>query len=99
MKKFLVMILLAMLFACPAAVFAQSADELISQVNTLRASYGLEPYTVDPTLMTLAQQQSNYQASIHQSTHTRADGSSTPARLRMYFVSLLRGPSTHGLAS
>ena len=53
MKNIYLIILLAVLLAFPAAVFAQSPDALISQVNSLRASYGLEPYTVDQTLMVL----------------------------------------------
>ncbi len=80
MKNLYLIILLAVLLAFPAAVFAQSPDALISQVNSLRASYGLEPYTVDQALMVLAQQQSDYQASIHQTTHSRPDGSAIPSR-------------------
>ncbi len=72
--------LLLLLFLCPASVMAQSADALISEVNALRAANGLEPYTVDASLMALAQEQSEYQASIHQTTHNRPDGSDTPAR-------------------
>ncbi len=64
----------------PVRIFAQSADALISEVNALRASYGLEPYTVDANLMALAQAHSTYQASLHHTTHDRADGSGTPAR-------------------
>ncbi len=80
MKKIFVILLLALFLPGPVGISAQSADDLIFQVNSLRASYGLDPYTVDPVLMTLAQQQSSYQASIHQSTHSRPDGSAIPVR-------------------
>ena len=46
---------LFLLLLIPLSVSAQSADDLISQVNALRASYGLEPYTIDVGLMSLAQ--------------------------------------------
>lgn len=57
-----------------------SASDLISAVNAVRAQYGLTPYKVDGSLMAAAQEQSDYQASIGQTSHTRADGS-TPATL------------------
>ena len=61
-------------------VRAQSADALIQAVNALRAQNGLEPYTVDGGLNAAAQAQSEYQASIGETTHNRADGSQIPAR-------------------
>ncbi|HOG59748.1 MAG TPA: hypothetical protein PKX76_00400, partial [Flexilinea sp.] len=36
-------------------VYAQDANSLIAEVNALRASYGLSPYTVDNSLSSLAQ--------------------------------------------
>ncbi len=57
---------------------AQSAQALIDSVNSFRASYGLQPYTIDSSLMANAQSQSDYQATIHQNTHERADGSQPP---------------------
>lgn len=61
----------------PAVVNAQagSASELIQEVNAYRAANGLAAYEVDGGLMALAQSHSDYQASIQDCTHTRADGS------------------------
>lgn len=59
---------------------AQSANDLIQAVNALRTQNGLEPYTVDGGLNAAAQAHSEYQASIQQTTHNRADGSQIPAR-------------------
>ena len=79
MRRFIPFILLAILLI-PCAVYAQSAMDLINEVNALRSSYGLAPYTADAALMAAAQQHSEYQASIHQTAHERADGSNTTAR-------------------
>lgn len=64
--------------ATPQPVQAQagSAYDLINEVNNLRASYGLAALTIDGSLMALAQQHSDYQASIQTHTHIRADGTS-----------------------
>jgi uncharacterized protein YkwD len=64
--------------ATPEAEASQarpSASELIASVNDLRASYGLDPYTVDPILMAVAQTQNNYSMSVGQITHYGPDGS------------------------
>ncbi len=79
-KRIFIIFLFVLFLTIPTAVFAQSAEALIEEVNALRASYGLAPYTVDSNLMAQAQAQSVYQASIHHTTHDRADGSGTPAR-------------------
>ena len=61
----------------PFSTAAQSnnAGQLIADVNGLRAAYGLPPLEVNNSLMTAAQQQSNYQASIGTWTHTGSGGS------------------------
>jgi uncharacterized protein YkwD len=53
----------------------QSSSELISAVNSLRASNGLPPYNTHPTLMQIAQAQADYMAAIGGSTHYGPDGS------------------------
>ncbi|MCE5208697.1 MAG: LysM peptidoglycan-binding domain-containing protein [Chloroflexi bacterium] len=75
---FCLLFLLAVCFlpAKAAQTRATSPYAIIDQVNLLRASYGLAPYTVDSGLMSAAQAHSNYQASIKTATHTRANGSS-----------------------
>ena len=80
MERYSLFILLFLLCLIPGRVYGQSAQDLINEVNQLRSSYGLTPYTTDPTLSAYAQMQSEYQASIHQTTHDRADGSGIPAR-------------------
>jgi LysM repeat protein len=64
----------------PASVQQSTATELIGQVNALRASRGLAPYTPDASLMALAQEHSQYQASIHTPTHQHSSGN-TPGEL------------------
>lgn len=63
-------------------VSAQSGtpSELIAAINALRATYGLDPYTVNSELMSTAQAHADYMASISTLTHLRADGS-TPTEL------------------
>jgi len=65
----------------PVHVFARDpkpaldAYTLIAEVNTLRTANGLAPYTINATLMSVAQAHSDYQASIGTVTHYSADGS------------------------
>lgn len=60
---------------------ASSASELIDAVNSLRASHGLPPYTVNSILMGTAQGQSDYMASIGTWSHTGPGGSSVTQRI------------------
>ena len=80
MQRYLTYILLTLVILASShdRVKAQagSAQDLITEVNALRASNGLQPYTIDGSLMAQAQAHSDYQASIGELTHTRADGSS-----------------------
>ena len=70
------MLALPLLCFFPAPVKAQgiSAGELIDAVNAMRAGYGLAPYQVDSYWMSVAQEHSEYMASINSVTHLRADG-------------------------
>ena len=70
----MVLIFSSLSFISPGYAQAGSASELIDTVNSLRQSQGLEPYTVDSFLMSFAQSQSDYMASLGTWTHTRADG-------------------------
>jgi LysM repeat protein len=72
-------LVLSFLLPTPAQAQAGSAMDLINAVNAYRAQVGLAPYGVDGTLMSLAQSHSEYQASIEDCTHARADGSGPEA--------------------
>lgn len=77
---FLILLLLTLVASpliFPSGVEAQTenAYDLISTVNGLRASKGLEAYQIDSYLMSYAQQHAEYMASIQSSTHTHSDGS------------------------
>jgi LysM repeat protein len=56
---------------------AQAGDPwaLISEVNALRASYGLQPYKINNALMSSAQTHSNYMLDIGSVTHSGPGGS------------------------
>ena len=70
----------------PQPVQAQAGDasDLIAEVNAYRAANDLAAYGINSTLMSLAQAQSDYQASIGTCTHSRPDGS---------------GPGDHGISA
>ncbi len=57
-----------------AAPHFTTPSELIEAVNALRASYGLPPYSTNSILMSIAQEQAEYNLSISTITHTSADG-------------------------
>jgi LysM repeat protein len=53
----------------------QTSGELISAVNSLRASNGLPPYSANPILMQIAQAHADYMAATGSVTHYGPDGS------------------------
>ena len=53
---------------------SESGYDLIDTVNFLRASLGLAAYTVDPWLMSYAQQHADYIDSLNAGTHVHSDG-------------------------
>ncbi len=57
-----------------AAPHFSTVADLIGAVNSLRASYGLPPYTSNSILMGIAQGQAEYNLSIGTITHGSADG-------------------------
>jgi hypothetical protein len=57
-----------------AAPRRQSASQLIDAVNQFRAASGMGPLTVDPILMQLAQEQSDYNASTGELSHYGPSG-------------------------
>jgi hypothetical protein len=71
-----VLVLAALGLTLPVQAQAGNAYDLIAAVNAYRAANGLAEYTIDGGLMSTAQGQSDYQASIQTCTHNRADGSS-----------------------
>ncbi len=64
----------------PAQPSAATAYELIEAVNNLRTSQGLAPYSINFTLMNVAQAHSDYQAAIGSVTHYGPGGSSPSQR-------------------
>ncbi len=81
MRKILILIgVLFVLSPTPGALAAEpaapveDASSLIAAVNQLRAANGLPPYKVNSILMSIAQSQSNYQASIGTVTHSGPGG-------------------------
>lgn len=61
-------------------VHAQSSTALLTQVNDLRASVGMPPYTVNSALTSAAQSQAQWMADTGKVSHTRDDGSGPRSR-------------------
>lgn len=84
MRRFFVFIISFIFFfsfnsfqvARPIKAQANSANDLINLVNSLRGNNNLTAYEVDAGLMSSAQKQAEYMAEINQITHAREDGSS-----------------------
>jgi LysM repeat protein len=78
-KFWLIMVGFFLLVSLPTgrSIYAQgsSVNKVINTINQLRSQRGLAPLKKDPALMQIAQQHSNYQASIGTWTHYSADGS------------------------
>jgi LysM repeat protein len=74
---FLIGFTLLLTFSFVGIIQAQgdSTTTVINTINQLRAQRGLAPLLPDPALMQIAQQHSQYQASIGTWTHISADGS------------------------
>lgn len=62
------------LYPSSAAPSAITAGEVMAEVNALRRSRGFEPYSVDLSITAYAQEHSEFQARIGQSTHLHSDG-------------------------
>ena len=71
---FLLVLAFANLTSPQTVQAAPSAADLIAAVQALRASKGLAPLIVEPTLMSAAQAHSDYQASIGTWSHVGAGG-------------------------
>ncbi len=84
---FLVLLSAGLSFTKPKGVSASpqnqitSADQLISAVNGLRASYGLPALTWHSILMQSAQSQADYMAAIGYVTHSRPGGTTYTQQL------------------
>ena len=79
MKRVWVVVFLGLISAWlspPQAARAQSetAYDLINTINTLRHSLGLAAYTIDPWLMSYAQEHADYIDSLNSGTHIHSDG-------------------------
>ncbi len=79
MARLKILLLLAFPFLMGSVIFSPlptvTPDELIYEVNALRANRGLAPYQVDSWLMSYAQEHAEYLASTGQGSHVHSDGS------------------------
>lgn len=78
---------------------ADSPYDVINAVNALRASYGLPPYTINSTLMAVAQNHADYMAATGKVSHTGFGGSSVTDRLLAAGYPLAGDLSLGGFAS
>ncbi len=77
-KAYLSLLLLSLLLlaALPARqAQPATAEDLLAEVNALRAQNGLPPYQANPILMAVAQAHASYMAATGNVTHYSADGS------------------------
>jgi LysM repeat protein len=82
-SRFLILlspILLLLLTASSSAAQAGDTYALLDAINQLRAANNLVPYQMNSALMIIAQNQSNYQASIGSWSHTDANGTEETQR-------------------
>jgi uncharacterized protein YkwD len=77
-RIFYIALIPVLLMAFPSNAEAQevSPSDVISAVNSLRVSQGLQPFVVDNALMASAQGQSDYQAQLGYWTHEGPGGTS-----------------------
>jgi uncharacterized protein YkwD/LysM repeat protein len=80
MLAFLAVILPLLFSATSSAAQAGDPYAVFDAVNQLRASNGLAPYQMNSALMIIAQNQSNYQASIGTWSHTDSFGTEETQR-------------------
>jgi len=73
----LFLVLITASLCLPLKTLAQSETpyDLVNAVNALRALHALEPYNIDPWLMSYAQEHAEYQATLQTGTHQHSDGS------------------------
>ena len=74
------MLAFASVQAAPVEAPSASAGDVIAAINNYRVQNGLPALTTNPMLSSLAQAQSNYQASIESVTHTGPGGTSPQDR-------------------
>ena len=85
-----VLILVTVIFGSGSTVHAETAKlpsaagspyDLVNAVNALRASFGLSPYSISPTLMSTAQAQADFLAATGSMTHLGPGGIGLTDRL------------------
>ncbi len=69
-----------LLLSVAAVASAQSENDLLNRINSLRASVGLPPYTLNGALSQAALNHAQWMAVTGQVSHTQADGSTPRTR-------------------